>query len=313
MPKISVIIPVFDTQNKLKECLESVLLQTLQDIEIIIVDDGSKTTPTIKNVIRKNFKKDKRIKIVRHSVNEGLIESRRTGIVQATGKYIFFIDTDDKLTCENALKTMYNIAINENADIVQCNFSVDFTQANINKTKDIACPHLGKLYGIEIFRNCYFDNKHPWYIWGKLLKRDICTKAMEFIPETYCVMLEDFLFYFFISRNAQKYMGIPNNFYCYRVGNGISTCNKITSLKSWKSHCSAASVFTIIFLYNRETPLDKETYKRIVTFAQTTIFRSVMRLKNIVSLEIKDKAREMLCDAWGQNMIEKAEEFCRKK
>ena len=125
MPKVSVIIPVFNTQNVLVQCLESIVCQTLQDIEIIVVDDGSETKPKVKDVIKKNFKKDKRIKYVKHSMNEGLTESRRTGITEAVGEYIFFVDTDDKLNRNDALEIMYDIANSENADIVQCRACID--------------------------------------------------------------------------------------------------------------------------------------------------------------------------------------------
>lgn len=312
MIKISVIIPVFNTQHELTQCLESIVSQTIQDIEIIIVDDGSKNKPTVKDIIKKNFKKDKRIKILKHSINEGLTETRRTGITEAHGEYIFFIDTDDKLNSNDALEKMYNTAIHKNADIVQCCADINFVQSTFDNAKyyeKATLPYIGELSGIDIFKNCYSENKHPWYIWGKLLKRSLCIKAMSFIPETYCVMSEDFLLYFFISRNAEKYIGLPEKLYCYRVGNGISTSNQITSLEKWKSHCSSASVFTIIFIYNKQNPLDEETYKMIVTYTQTAVLRSVMRLETSVSPEIKDAAKEMLCEAWGRNMVEKALEF----
>lgn len=312
--KISIIIPVFNTQNELSQCLESIVSQTLKDIEIIVVDDGNEAKPKVKDVIKKNFKKDKRIKIARHSINEGLIESRRTGIIESCGEYIFFVDTDDKLNQDNALEIMYDTAVRESADIVQCSASIDMVQNAIDNAKyyeKAANPYQGTLNGTEIFKNCYFDAEHPWYIWGKLLKRSACIEALEFIPETYSVMSEDFLFYFFISRNAKKYIGLPDKLYCYRVGGGISTSNKITSLTKWKNHCSSASVFTILFLYNKNYPLEEEVYKRIVSFAQTAIIRSVKRLETAVAPEIKDEAREMLCDAWGANMVEKAEEFYR--
>lgn len=312
--KVSIIIPVFNTQNELSQCLESIVSQTMKDIEIIVVDDGNETKPKVKDVIKKNFKKDKRIKIVRHSINEGLIESRRTGILESCGKYIFFVDTDDKLNQNNALEIMYETAIREDADIVQCCATIDFVQNTIDDAKyyeKAASPYQGLLTENEIFRNCYFDVEHPWYIWGKLLKHSTCIKALEFIPETYSVMSEDFLFYFFISRNAEKYIGIPDKLYCYRVGGGISTSNKITSLAKWKNHCSSASVFTILFLYNQNYPLEEEVYKKIISFAQTAIVRSVKRLETAVAPEIKREAREMLCDAWGENMVEKAEDFYR--
>lgn len=310
--KVSIIIPVFNTQNELPQCLESVISQTMNDIEIIVVDDGNESKPQVKDVIKKNFKKDKRIKIARHSINEGLIEARRTGILESHGEYVFFVDTDDKLNRNNALETMYEAAVRENADIVQCCAELDIVKNATGGAKyyeKAVNPQQGLLTGNEIFKNCYLDEEHTWNIWGKLLKRSTCIKAFDFIPETYSVMFEDFLLYFFISRNAEKYIGIPDKLYCYRVGCGMSTSDKITSLAKWKNYCSSASVFTIIFLYNRNYPLEEEVYKKIVSIAQTAIVRSVTRLETAVASEIKNEAREMLCDAWGRDVIEKAEHF----
>ena len=312
MPKVSVIIPVFNTQNVLVQCLESIVSQTLQDIEIIVVDDGSETKPKVKDVIKKNFKKDKRIKYVKHSMNEGLTESRRTGITEALGEYIFFVDTDDKLNRNDTLEIMYDVANCENADIVQCRACIDTVGDMIDSAeyyKKAVSAYAGTLCDDEIFKNCYVEGKHPWYIWGKLLKRTVCTAAFDFIPDTYCVMAEDFLLYFFISRNAKKYVGIADELYCYRVGGGISTEGKITSLNTWKNHCSQASAFTILFLYNQEYGLDDDTYKLVTGFAQTALLRSVMRLSTAVLPQIREQAKVMLCDAWGQAMVEKALDY----
>jgi len=87
MTKISVIIPVYNVEKYLEECLDSVVNQTLKDIEIIIVDDGS--TDSSSQICDKYAKKDNRIKVI-HKNNEGLGKAYNVGIEKATGKYIGF-------------------------------------------------------------------------------------------------------------------------------------------------------------------------------------------------------------------------------
>ena len=92
-PKISVIIPCYNVEKFLKQCLDSVCGQTLKDIEIICVNDAS--TDKSLNILKQYAKKDKRIKIIDLQKNSGLSVARNTGIKHATGDFIGFIDSDD--------------------------------------------------------------------------------------------------------------------------------------------------------------------------------------------------------------------------
>ena len=116
MPKVSVIIPVYNTEKTISRCLESVIKQTLADIEIIIVDDG---TPDQAIKIAENYqKKDSRIKIVRQK-NQGLGAARNCGIRNASGKYVSCVDSDDYID-EQMLEKMYEkIELNQ-AEIAIC-------------------------------------------------------------------------------------------------------------------------------------------------------------------------------------------------
>ena len=91
-PLISVIIPVYNVQNYLKECLDSVCRQTYQNIEIILVNDGS--TDKCNQICRDYHKNDNRIKLI-EKPNGGLVSARKAGIQQANGAYIAFVDGDD--------------------------------------------------------------------------------------------------------------------------------------------------------------------------------------------------------------------------
>ena len=92
-PKISIIIPVYNVEKYLRECLDSCINQTLQDIEIICVDDCSPDN-SIK-ILEEYQQKDSRIKIFRHAINKNLGAARNTGLANATGEYVWFIDSDD--------------------------------------------------------------------------------------------------------------------------------------------------------------------------------------------------------------------------
>ena len=105
MIKLSVIVPVYNVENYVSECIESIVSQTLKEIEIIVINDGC-TDNSIENIKKI---KDKRIMIV-DKENGGLSSARNRGIKEAKGEYIIFIDSDDFLKYDNALEDIYNIA-----------------------------------------------------------------------------------------------------------------------------------------------------------------------------------------------------------
>lgn len=92
---ISVIVPIYNVQNYIAECLESIISQTYRDLEIICVDDCGLDNSI--SIVKKYMKKDDRIKLVHHEENQGLGGARNTGISVANGEYIYFMDSDDKI------------------------------------------------------------------------------------------------------------------------------------------------------------------------------------------------------------------------
>jgi len=118
MIKVSVVIPVYNVGEYIAKCLDSVLAQTLKEIEIICIDDAS--TDNSKEVVLNYIEKGKPIKLIEHEINKGVSPSRNDGIDAACSKYIAFIDADDYVS-ENYLEELYNSAIKYNADIVFTN------------------------------------------------------------------------------------------------------------------------------------------------------------------------------------------------
>ena len=112
-PLVSVIVPVYNVEKYLEECLDSIINQTLEDIEIICVNDGS--TDNSLKILKKYAKKDNRIKIINQK-NCGLGCARNSGLNQSQGDYIFFLDSDDYLN-PNILEKLYPKALESHSEI----------------------------------------------------------------------------------------------------------------------------------------------------------------------------------------------------
>ena len=127
MPKISVIMPVYRVEKYLNECIDSIINQTLQDIEIILIDDGS--PDNCPQICDEYAQKDSRIKVF-HQNNYGAANARNFGIKNATGKFLLILDSDDVFSPDLCQK-LYKEAIKYNNDITICH-SVEFDN-NTNK------------------------------------------------------------------------------------------------------------------------------------------------------------------------------------
>ena len=120
--EVSIVIPAYNIASYVGKCLESVLAQTLKDIEVIVVDDGS-TDETVE-VIKLYKNKDKRIKLIQKE-NGGVTSARLAGIRVATGEYIGFVDGDDQIEADMYERLLAN-AIKYHADISHCGYQMVF-------------------------------------------------------------------------------------------------------------------------------------------------------------------------------------------
>ena len=120
-PKVSIVVPVHNVEKYVGECIESLVNQTLKDIEIICIDDCGKDNSM--QIIEQFAQRDKRIKIIKNTKNRGVSYSRNIGIKKAIAPYILFCDSDDMLT-PDACEKMLNIITQQNADIAACSMKI---------------------------------------------------------------------------------------------------------------------------------------------------------------------------------------------
>lgn len=198
MPKVSVVLPVYNVEKYIDKCIQSLLKQTLKDVEFIFVDDCSPDSSVA--IIQKY--NDPRIKLIRHEVNKYTAEARNTGIKAATGEYIAFVDSDDYIDSD-FLKKLYITATKNKADIAKGIIRYIPTNHLFNNNNTI------KL-------NKYRFNNAPW---SALYKRDLFNKPyVKFYVDT---MVGQFLLVYYANKIVFNNDAVYN--YVTRPGSCVTT------------------------------------------------------------------------------------------
>lgn len=221
MPKVSIIVPIYNVEQYLDRCMYSLLNQTLEDIEIIMVDDGSPDNSP--GLCDDYAKRDCRIKVI-HKKNGGLSDARNAGLDIATGEYIAFVDSDD-YTSLDAYATLYDKAKETNADIVYAGFTMHNSDGTENKCFVLSQTWEGKNI-IPFLKSMIFDTKPDidtiWMsVWNGIYKRNIIEKNnIRFLSERE-YLSEDILFHTMLIPLCRKIVCVPYTFYHYCY-NGVS-------------------------------------------------------------------------------------------
>jgi len=229
-PRITVVVPVYNTAKYLKACLDSVLSQSFPDFEIVAVNDAS--TDESPCILAEYAAKDARVRIVDHECNKGLLAARVSGIRAAAGTYLMFLDSDDELL-PGILQDVFATAEKHQADIVH--FPLDIrqrgtgiTRKHLRTVRRNSLPGRIPLQGEEVFRNFFVDHAYLWMVCQKVYRTEICRKAVDFIPDRFCLMAEDFCFYTIYAFLARRYVPLARPGYIYYMDSGISSGQQTT-------------------------------------------------------------------------------------
>lgn len=219
-PKISIIVPVYNVEKYLSTCLDSLINQTLKDIEIICVNDGS--TDGSLEILNEYAKKDTRIKIITQK-NQGLSMARNNGLKEAKGEYISFIDSDDWIDTKMYEK-MYQQATEDNTEIVVCNLKL--VRGSDEELNDYWPIKKNGLINREEAQSYLF--KYPSYAVNKIYKKNFLIKNnLQFIKG---ILYEDVPFWVLAILNVSRISYCIDYLYHYR----LSREDAITKKKSEK-------------------------------------------------------------------------------
>lgn len=240
-PAISVIVPVFNTEKYLPMCLDSVLSQSMSDFEIIAVNDAS--TDNSPEILAGYAAKDPRVRIVNHEINRGLLAGRLSGIKAAKAKYTMFLDSDDRFL-PGILQAALDLAEKTDADIVEFSSEVRLhSETGQEKLIKFFRPYGQALHGKEVFRKYFAENACKWALFQKLFRTELCRKTVEYIPDHFCLMAEDFCFYTICSFFAEHYEPLDKNGYVYFMDSGISSFLEKTEINRFLERQSPFQAF----------------------------------------------------------------------
>lgn len=229
MYKISVIIPIYNSESYLKKCLDSVVNQTLKDIEIILIDDGS--TDNSLEIIKQYNNQYENIKYISKK-NEGQAIARNLGIEMATGDFIVFVDSDDYID-QNMFKKLYTNATTNNSDIVVCDYVEEYENKKIlKKSLYMNADNLQKNYIVSVAGPC-----------SKIIKTDIFKKNnIRFLENN---IYEDLAIIPSLALYTNKITYIEENLYHYVI-------RKNSTMQQTSYNKKLESIFNVMEFLSRQ-------------------------------------------------------------
>lgn len=208
-PKVSVIVPIYNVEPYIDECMRSLVTQTLHDMEIICVDDCG--TDKSMDIVRKYADTDNRIKIIRNKQNIGLAASRNAGIAIARADYVMFFDSDDWVE-PKMCKIMYDAITRDNTDVVMCGVNVVYEADTHHKKSDTGYFRVKRPGIFDVTENLIYQT--CGIACNKIFKRSIISEHGIRFPDG--LKYEDVCFFNMYMLWAKKMSFITDKLYNYR-------------------------------------------------------------------------------------------------
>lgn len=229
--KVSIIVPVYNVEKYLAECLDSILNQTLQDIEIICVNDAA--TDNSAQILERYEQRDSRIKVITHEKNGGLGAARNTGVSYANAPYIAFVDSDDTIE-PTFVETLYRAISDNNADMSWCSSNTIDELSNFLSSDPI--PEKNR--NVLDLLNC--ESLYPSIlpVWNKLFKRDYLVeiKQLPIVSEDQPALAEYFI-------KCNNVITVNESLYNYRFNTNTLSRPKSPKPELWNDFFYSHELF----------------------------------------------------------------------
>ena len=292
--KISIIIPVYNTEEYLPKCLDSALNQTHQNIEIIVVNDCS--LGNCEEIIQSYIQKCPRIVYLQHDKNKGLYAARETGVKKAMGEYIIHLDSDDWLALDLAQKV--NDLCFQQPDL----FIYDAISVRTQGQEKAIWTNKGanNFDNSTLFVALCSRSFSSWAMWGKVFKRTVALDIYNKINiNSHLTMAEDLLFFFYYAYFCENAVHIPYNGYYYNLTNTSVNRTEYT-LEKAQSHLKNLQIVTDkIRSFAQDHQIDPHMYAPIMQELAQSYF---IRLDEL-TINDKNTIFPLLVDVFGAEIL----------
>ena len=249
-PKISIFLPIYNKEEFLKKSIRSIQKQTLNDIEIIPINDCSEDNSL--EVLKKMSKRDSRIKIINNDRNRGLLYSRAMGILNSKGEYIMNLDPDDELVGRDNLEYLYKIINKLKVDVIS--FGYIIKKPGKTPIKNFLCTNFKNIQFQPEILNSNIDN-FDFLIWNKLVKKRVFKKAYFFFKDKIYGekwnYAEDEIWSILINKYARTKICIGKTIYKYNINN-LSLMSNTNNILYIKNIINWIEILKIILIYKNE-------------------------------------------------------------
>ncbi len=324
-PDISVIMPFYNSEKYILRALNSIENQTDIRIELICVDDGS--TDNSAMIVKKHIEEHPWVRLVSHDVNKGLYLARLTGVKNAKGKYIGFLDSDDYVSpcyfeklCTSAKKEKADIAVGEVVNVNSENVSYIQTRCKVFPFLNEDDPYVHKVYSsennslmTEEIYSSYWAQRgrcYHWHVvWNKIYRDSIIKKCIKELSEqnSHLVMLEDFIFSSIVLSRVKSYSQAENAYYYY-CENPISSIVQKDYSSVKKNIEDMQNAFDFIEAFLKKSFLNR--YQEDFLEWKSRYGRYWKRNVNNMSFDEADKRKlELMLESYfGDNILSVTEE-----
>ncbi len=304
-PKVSIIVPTYNVEEYIEQCLDSAIRQSLQSIEVICVDDCSSDSTT--HILQEYIKTYPHIvRVIFNPKNVSASQCRKQGVIASAGEYIMFLDSDDYLEL-HACETAYKAIKKAKTDILHYGAIIEnhanISESRITSNEKFISPYLKNTIRGNLLSACFSEKKFAFTLWNKIIRGDLCRTAFSRVEDGYFPKANDLYPMFICLDLAQSYKGIEIPLYHYCFGRGM-TGNGM-SLKSFAKHCQSTLIYQALSRYVERMGSERPCYyDQVLDLIKEDFFKEQCSYWfNGLDQSAKLEGFEIMCQVWEEGAL----------
>ncbi len=296
-PKVSIIVPAYNSESTIRRTLRSLLCQTMDEIEVICFNDAS--TDATQEELDACAELDGRLVTVRYETNRTANQARKDGVLMARGNYILFCDADDTLeptACEDLVHEMEKDPV----DILQFGTNViseDAAQEDRMWLLTNTLPYSGTLRDSDVFDGCFRGELYRFNLWNKMYSAAVAKQAFAHVEDGEFPRGQDVYAFTLLAYYARSYRGIGTKYYDYHLGSGMDGKQSL-SIDQFKRFCGFSKVVDALKRFFESEGVFDTYVDAWVGMRSRFVGDCINKWHKKVSEEDKGKAFDLMLGNW---------------